>query len=351
MKSSGENRKRFTASGVDSGVDAWMQQIYEANIAYRDDEVTAHVTDNIPNLNVILAEIGFQIVGNGPHKKLVGGSKSQLAYLSFARKNVDPTINSDPQMAQALMQGIQIIASNPEFTAKVGVPRILKMLEMVVKFGGGPSDYDITSAVPEDQVASPQLMQQLAPILQQLQQTIMQGVGENIAKPAAEAAAKAEAEIQQLQSAVKQMEGIFALAKNASDKANVKAQEVSQKIQLDAATAQADQMRLGAQLQAEQVRLTAQAAAEQQRLSAAAAAEQQRLDAQAAADQARLQSEHEAALQRAAEKAQLDAAIVAGKAASDVEKTRIMAEANAEAARVKAVAAASVKKSSKSSKE
>jgi len=323
---------------VDSGVDAWMQQIYEANIAYRDDEVTAHVTDNIPNLNAILAEIGFQIVGNGPHKKLVGGSKAQLAYLSFARKNVDPTINSDPQMAQALMQGITIIASNPEFTAKVGVPRILKMLEMVVKFGGGPSDYDITSAVPEDQAVSPQLMQQLAPILQQLQQTIMQGVGENIAKPAAESAAKQEAEIQQLQAAIKQLEGIYKLAAQATDKANVKVQEVQQKIQLDSAIAQSDQARANAQLQAEQVRLTA-----------AAQAEQQRLNEQAAAAQARLQAEHEAQMQRAAERAQLDSAIAAGKAESDVAKTQIMAAANADAARVKATAAAQVKRTPKKS--
>lgn len=311
VRTSGESRLRFTSSSVDAGRDAWMQQLVEANRAYRDDEVTAQVSDNTPGLDKILADMGFTITGSGPYKRLVLGKKSSLPYVAFARTNVDPDEKGDPQTAQVLMQGIQVIAANPEFTAAVGIPRILKMLEAIVKLSGGPVDYDITS--PSDSAAgvSPAIMQQLAPILQQLQQTIMQGVTENVAKPAAESSAKQDAEIQQLQATVKQLEGIYALAKNASDKANVKSEEASLKIQLDAQAAQAEQARLNQEHQAEQ---------------------------------ARLESEHQAKLARDAEQAQLDVNIASTKAAVELSAKRELAAANAEAARVKADAAVAAKR-------
>jgi hypothetical protein len=310
VRNSGDSRLRFTSSSIDAGRDAWMQQLVEANRAYRDDEVTAQVSDNTPGLDKILFEMGFKITGDGPYKKLVVGRKSSIPYVAFARTNVDPSESNDAQAAQAIMQGVQVIASNAEFTAAVGVKRIIKMLEHVVKLTGGPDDYDLTSESPDQQV-SPAILQQIAPILQQLKQTIEQGITENVAKPAAESAAKQEQEIQQLQETVKQLEGIYALAKNASDKANVKAAETAQKIQLDAQVAQA----------------------EQQRLNEAQIAEQQRLD-----------TEHHAQLARDAEKAQLDVSIASTKAAVDVQNKQVLAAANADAARVKADAAASAKR-------
>lgn len=285
VKSSGDNRQRFTASSVDSGIDAWKEQIYAGNMAYRDSDVTAHVSDHTPGLDQLLGSLGFKVTGSGPHKKLVAGKKGALAYVSFSRKNVDPTQNADPQMAQALMQGLTIIASNQEFTAKVGVPRILKMLEMIVKLSGGPADIDLTSEA-QGQEAGPAFMAQLKPILDQLQQAIMGGVTESFAKPAAKSAAEQEAKIATLEQTVKQMEGIFALAKNASDKANAKAMEAQHKIQIDAATA---------------------------------AAEQQRLTQAHQAEQARLEAEHQAELRRASEKAQVEQSAAAAKASTDIQ--------------------------------
>lgn len=230
VKSSGDNRSRFTASSVDAGIDAWMQQIYEGNMAYRDDEVTAHVSSQIPDLDRILAELGFSIIGNGPHKKLVGGNKQVLAYLTFARKNVDPTVATDPQAAQVIFQAIGVIANNQEFLQQIGTQRVIKLLEQAAKFAGAPSDFDITSRITEQQ-PGPAFMEQLQPVLQQLQQTIMQGVTENVAKPAAESAAKAEAEIQQIQGTLKQLEGIYKLASAQNDKNAIRAAETQQRIQ------------------------------------------------------------------------------------------------------------------------
>ena len=294
IQESSNSRVRYTSSSVDQGIDAWKQQLYEANMAYRDDGVTAHVSDNIPNLAEILQGIGFAIQGAGPYKKLVGGRKGTLAYLDFVRTNIPPGQDTDPQSAQVIFQAIQVIASNPEFLAAIGVQRVIKLLEQAAKFAGAPQDFDLTSKV-DDKMPAPAIMQQLQPILKQLEQTILQQVGEKVAKPAAESAAKQEQEIQQLQQTIKQMENIYALAKNASDKANVKAEEAQQKVQIDAMTAQAEQERLTQALQA---------------------------------DQARLQAAHQAQIQRDAEKAQVVAQIAASKAATDLQIQTAKAEAD-----------------------
>lgn len=294
IANAGDNRARYTASSVDAGRDAWKQQLWEANKAYRDDEVTAHVSDSTPGLDSILADIGFKIEGSGPYKKLVGGKISTLQYVDFSRTNVPPGENTDPQAAAAIMQGITVIASNPEFTAAVGVSRIIKMLEQVVKFSGGPHDYDLTSKVTEQQ-GGPALMAQITPILKQMEQSILQQVGEQVAKPAAESSAKQDQQISALEQTVQKLQSIFQLAEAANNKANVKAQETAQKIQLDAQVAQAEQERLNQALQA---------------------------------DQARLQAAHQSQLQRDAEKAQVDAQIAASKAATDLELATAKAAAD-----------------------
>lgn len=305
IASSSDNRTRFTASSVDAGIDAWKQQAYEANMAYRDDEVTAHVSEQTPDLDKILFDLGFKIEGGGPYKKLVAGSKKPLAYLSFARTNIDPSQNSDPQSAQVIFQSISVIASNPEFLSAIGVPRVIKLLEQAAKFAGAPPDFDITSKITEQQ-AGPAFMQQLQPVLAQLQQSIMQGVSETVAKPAAQAIAKSEGEIQQLQATVQQMEQIYKLAAAANDKNQVKIQEMQAQMAIDNAKAQAEQQRAAMTLQAEQ---------------------------------ARLDAEHQAQMRRDAEKAQLDSTIVASKASLEIETKQAAAVADIEATKAKSAAA------------
>lgn len=297
-----DNRTRFTGSGIDSGIDAWKRQLYVANMAFRNDDIEAHVTADIPNLRATLQELGFSIVGDDPDRKLVGGKKGTLDYLEIARENVEPGENTDPQSAQVIFQTIGVIAQNPEFLAAVGTQRIVRLLEQAAKFAGAPDDFDISSTITEKQ-PGPAFMQQLAPVLQQLQQTITQQIGEGAIAPMAQKLATQEQQTAQLTEAVKSLQGIFDLVKNLSDKANVKAQEVQTQIQLDAATS---------------------------------AAEQQRLDQEFQANQARLNAEHQAQMQRDAEQAQLDAALTAQKTAADIEAKQTAAAASAAATKAKA---------------
>ncbi len=243
VRNSGDTRLRFTASSVDSGRDAWMQQLVEANRAYRDDKVTAQVSDTTPGLEKILADMGFKITGAGPYRKLVIGRHSDLPFVSFARTNLDPSDNQDPQTVAALMQGLQVLAANQEFTAKVGVPRLLKMLEQVIRLSGGPSDFDLTSPSESGAGVPNELLQQIAPLLQQLQQTILQTVTEKVAAPAAQQMAQMEQQVKSLGAVVQKLEGQFQANGIEAEKLRMAQAELNQKLQLREAEFQAEQSR------------------------------------------------------------------------------------------------------------
>lgn len=244
-RNSTDTRVNFTASGIDSGVDAWKKQLFDATMAYRNDTVEAHVTSDIEKLDELVAKIGFKVIGSGPRRKLVRGSKAKLRYVEFARSNTSPQNNTDPQMSQVIFQTMQIISQKPEFVQAIGVPRILKLLEQGAKLAGAPEDFDITG-VAEGAGAGmmPEaLMQQLTPILQQLQQSTLGIVMEKVAKPAAESAAKQEQEIRQLNQIVEKLSGIFKIAEAQQQKTAIKAAETEQAMAIKQAEFEAEQRR------------------------------------------------------------------------------------------------------------
>lgn len=226
-------RVNFTGSGIDAGIDAWKKQLYDANMAYREDEIEAHIPNDIQKLDELIEKIGFKVIGDGPHKKLVRGSKATLKYVEFARTNVPPSDTADKEMSQVLFQTLQIISQKPEFVQAIGVNRILKLIEQAAKLSGAPEDFDITSLPADGGGMMPEaLMQQLAPVLQQLQQNTLQTVVEKIAAPAAQQAAKSEAEIQQLKAIVEKFDKIFGMAEAQMQKTAIKAAETQQQMQI-----------------------------------------------------------------------------------------------------------------------
>lgn len=240
---SSENRLKYTSSSVDAGRDAWMKQAYDANMAYRDDEVEAHVRSDIKDLNKHLDDLGFKIQGDGPRKKLVGGKKGKLAYAEFVRTNVNTDEPGDPQTSQVIFQVLGVISQKEEFIQAIGVGRILRLLETATRLAGGPSDFDITSMTDESQANPQQFMKQLGPLLQQLEQSIMGQVAEKVAMPAAQKVGEQQQQIDALENAVKSMEKIFQIAQANQNKLTIQAAETKQSMEIEAAQFQAEESR------------------------------------------------------------------------------------------------------------
>ena len=211
---SSSQRRQYTASGVDEGIDAWKRQIVDGSKAYMENDIVAQVSTDIPNWIEHIKTLGFSVEDKGMQKGkvVIKGKMSGLPIETFARTNVGPVESADPAIAQIIFQTVGIIAQKPEFLAEVGVGRVVKLLEQGAKIAGAPADFDISSAVEgkgDGQMSA--IMQQITPILQQLQKSTMEAVQNNVAKPAAENMAKQEAEIQQLSAVVQKLEQVVAM--------------------------------------------------------------------------------------------------------------------------------------------
>lgn len=240
-----ENRINFTSSSVDAGIDAWKLQLYQANLAYRDDGVEAQINNDIPEAEKILKELGFKTVGNGSKKILVSGSKKTLDALEFSRTNVSPKDEAvDKETATVLFQTLQIISQKPEFGQAIGVKRLLKLIEMASKLAGAPHDFDITSETEDAGGDAFGLMaKQMKPILEQLQQDTLGKVVEKFAQPAAQKMGEQEQQIAQLEATVKQLEQIYKIAAATQDKNAIEAEKAKNDIAIANAKAQAEEQR------------------------------------------------------------------------------------------------------------
>ena len=194
-------------------------------------------------------------------------------------------------------------------------PRLAFRLALVLSVGAG------AGMMPEA------LMEQMTPILQQLQQSTLGIVMEKVAKPAAESAAKQEQEIQQLNQIVEKLSGIFKIAEAQQQKTAIKAAETQQSMAIKQAEFEAEQRRLEEEHQLEMRRTQ----------------ENAQLDAALKASTAQIQVQAEAA------KAETTVALKEKEAASKITTQRAIAETQIETANK--IANATVKRAKKTAKK
>lgn len=318
-------RRNLTASGVDDGFEAWGRQIVTGAKAYLNNDIVAQVSSDIKDYAKHVAALGFEVRSVGDRKILVAGPKSKLPLETFARSNIGPETNKDPQVAQAMMSALSVVFQNETVFAAVGAKRVVKLLEQVVKLAGGPRDFDISSEVNDQQnVPDAQMMEKLKPIFEQLQQAILNQVQENLAKPMAEAQAKDQQRLDALEQIAKALQSEWKAAGIEAAKLQIQQGESQQGMAIEKARFEAEQQRLTQQhqldmqiaaakagLDAQVATEKAQSATEKERSDAALAGYKSRSDAAIAASRAAVETttkleKHEADLQLQEEAAAVD---------------------------------------------
>ncbi len=218
VASSSDSRVNYTGFAIDVALDAWKKQLYTAAMAYMDTDVQSEVSSDIPGVDKILAELGFEETGRTNEKIQVKGKKAKLQLDAFMKTGGGDLPEPDGQIATVLFQTIGMIAGHPEILQN---PQLVALLEEAAKYAGADNDFKLPAATPLPQnpqqappaaPAAPQqpdIMQQLVPVLKQLQESILKTVEEKIAKPAADEMVKQEGQIQQLAGIVQQLEKVL----------------------------------------------------------------------------------------------------------------------------------------------
>lgn len=273
------NRLAYTGSFIDDGIDAWKRQLYEAAMAYMDTDILAQINPgNIPGLQKVLKDLGFEANFDESGKVVVKGKKDSLRIEGFARNDNVQYRESDVQLAQVIYQTVGAITNNPELFNMVGADNILMLLEEAAKLSGAPNSFKLRFQ--NGGKGSGGILEQVKALLAQQQQGIMQFVQKQIAEPSAQIAAQSDARLDQLEAVVKQLSNIYRVVQQQTDKNAVAAAKAAQDMQLKQAEFEAEQARkqqaheLAMQQKMEAATVSLQAKQAQAAVSAQAKAEQ-----------------------------------------------------------------------------
>ncbi len=220
-------RVAYSGSFVDDFIDAWKRQLFEATLAYADDEFVAQVAYT-PEREALLKEMGFDATEKGDehHGAVVTGSLSDLRTDSFAPNREGPNRPNNQALAQVIMQTVTAIASNQMLSQAVGAKPMLDMLQEAAILAGAPRDFTLKTSPGADPAQQQEAMQQqLSQVGQQIQSAIMGAVQEQVKKLEQEVVTALQQEKQQVGSQLAQVADQVA---KISEALNQEAQRIQQ---------------------------------------------------------------------------------------------------------------------------
>lgn len=182
IAASTSQRLSFTASYDDDADLAWKKQLYDALMAYGDEDVYAQVeTTEGTNTKKVLEDLGFTVDEDGGGegdqntntKTAVKGKKTALAYETFAStRDAGDRINN-MQLANSMVQLLQVVLTNPAMFAAIGPAQAVKLVNQIAGVSGFYKEFKleaIPGASPEEQNAKAQ--EQVGGMLAQLKEVL-----------------------------------------------------------------------------------------------------------------------------------------------------------------------------------
>lgn len=171
----------FTGTAIDMARDAWKRQIYEALMAYGQDEFYAQVPMDQPVDDKVLEALGFtyepdqgKAYDTKERRAHLKVKKMAIAYESFVAHRDGQDRANNAEIAKNMVEFFKSFISDPEIKAVVGVDQVIKIANYIGRFAGFPRDFKLTVTNP--QAIPPQnMMEQVQQALQQMSQYIEQG--------------------------------------------------------------------------------------------------------------------------------------------------------------------------------
>lgn len=170
------NRLQFTGSFIDSAIRARKKLLYDAMMAYSDDEIIAEVADIDEVKKTALEKMGFTIeqAESKQAKAGIKGSKSSLDIDAFSsdREGADRIV--DTKLAATMIQTFQSIFSNPVLAQAAGLEQLIDLFNQILVYSGAPKDFRLRVQLKEQSPSPEEAQQQQAGMLQQVQQQLAQ---------------------------------------------------------------------------------------------------------------------------------------------------------------------------------
>lgn len=160
VRSIGENtstRVQFTGSYIDEGIYATKKMLYDAWIAFGEEDFAASVSQNyaatpadfdklLKDLGLILDEDTDTADQTAQGKRLVKGKKEAVELVSFASTRDAADRINNAQIATAMAQIFQNVQANPMLVQVLGVDQLIDLLNAIITMAGLPKDFKLRPA-------------------------------------------------------------------------------------------------------------------------------------------------------------------------------------------------------------
>jgi len=150
------SRLQFTSTPVDIATAAWKRQLYQAVMAYGDDDMWAHLPSDIPLSKEALEAFGFTyvdkdaVVGRDRYRAVKFNKKSTAVDMwLFANTRDDTDRGSDKDAAVAWSQIVQNLMNNPISAQAIGADQMIEIANLIGHLSGAfPRDWNLKNAAP-----------------------------------------------------------------------------------------------------------------------------------------------------------------------------------------------------------
>lgn len=192
------DRLRFTGGFIDDGEHSDKIRLYEATMAYSDDEIFAEIAELNDQTRAAVKEMGWTVeeeqTDGGGTRAGIRGSKKVLRLQTFTSTRGATEKLNNPGIAASMVQLAQLLTQNPLILNAIGVPQVVEWFNEIFAFAGVPRDFRIrvtNNKTPEEQ--SQELQKQIVEISQKVTQQQLEQLasmlGDKVFKPMQDAIA------------------------------------------------------------------------------------------------------------------------------------------------------------------
>lgn len=204
-------RMQFTGGFIDQAIWARKKLLYDAMMAYSDDQILAEVADLNEAKEEALKKMGFEIEDKDKDGRRAGvkGPKSALSIEGFASEREGANRINDAKIAASMIQVFQSIFSNPAIIEAAGLEQVFDLFNQMMVYAGLPKDVKLRfdpSKTPQQNAGDAgeqlkQLAEQVNQVATQAAQNVvneeMEALAETIKTKIVEPIAKSQNETQQ----------------------------------------------------------------------------------------------------------------------------------------------------------
>lgn len=210
IQQSTSNRLNFTASYDDDADLAWKKQLYDALMAYGDDDMYAQVgTTADADAKKALEKLGFTVEEEGDQKKntksLVKGGKTALLYEEFSSTRAAAYRIDNVALSNAMVQLLQVVVSNQAMFEVIGPVQAIKMINEIGNLAGFAKDWklEVVEGTSPEQ-AKQETVEEVGAMLEQLKK-VLEGEMQQAIAPLGEGLQQVAGQVQQIGQAVPQL--------------------------------------------------------------------------------------------------------------------------------------------------